>query len=150
MHRYKMLTFIARPSARPRCVTRDGRKGTYRGQRRGARGVPRADVRVERRCTLERLRAEHIRSAAMNRFHPFIADTGASVCTRVLLSMRLAEHTHIHARAHGRGCVSLHCARTHPRHKHMHKTTSTYIDRELGIQRDIATFLISTCVHNHL
>ncbi len=77
-----------------RRVTRDGRKGTYIGQRCGACGVPRADVRDERRRRLERLRADHIRSAAMYRFHPFIADTGASVSARALGCVVRGTHAH--------------------------------------------------------
>ncbi len=50
------------PSARPRRVARDGRNGAYRRQRRDGRGVPRADVRIERRRVVERLRADRQRS----------------------------------------------------------------------------------------
>ena len=48
------------PNTRPPAVARrPGRKGgAYIGQRGDRRGVPRADVRVERRRVAERLRAE--------------------------------------------------------------------------------------------
>ena len=74
--------------------------GAYMGQVRHGRGVPRADVRVERQRRLERLWADHIRSTAMYRFHPFIADTGASVSAPVLWGVWFAEHAHIHPREH--------------------------------------------------
>ena len=41
-----------------RSARRRAGSGAYRGQRGDARGVPRADVRVERRRRVERLRAE--------------------------------------------------------------------------------------------
>jgi hypothetical protein len=50
------------PAERVRhCARRPGRKGAYIGQVHDTRGVPRADVRVERRSRLERLRAEAAR-----------------------------------------------------------------------------------------
>ncbi len=52
---------IEHPAERvpPAVALRPGRKGSaYRKQRGDTRGVPRADVRVERRRRLERLRAE--------------------------------------------------------------------------------------------
>ncbi len=46
-----------KPTSKPDKV-RDGRNGAYIGQRRHRRGVPRADVRAERRRLVERLRAD--------------------------------------------------------------------------------------------
>ena len=45
-----------------RLRVRDGRRGSYRGQRRHRRGVPAADVCVERFGIVKRLRADHTRS----------------------------------------------------------------------------------------
>ena len=47
-----------RPSASAAVARRRPKSGAYPGQRGDARGVPRADVSVERRRNVERLRAE--------------------------------------------------------------------------------------------
>ena len=54
MRMYGHALWNIRPSASGPTVA----GGAYPGQRRHRRGVPRADVRVERRRRLERLRAE--------------------------------------------------------------------------------------------
>ena len=91
----------ARPSASatPAVARRRAGSGAYGGQRRDRRGVPRADVRVERRRRVERLRAE---PPAVNRRRE-----GARMCRRGCVRAR--SHTRTRARtdtARGRVCAA--------------------------------------------
>jgi hypothetical protein len=91
--------------------------GAYPEQRRHRRGVPRADVRVERRRPVERLRAEP---------HAVHADGKCSkirrehTCVRVRAAHTPApKHTNTHTRTHK-------CARARTRtHTHTHTHTHT-------------------------
>jgi hypothetical protein len=75
---------------RPSAVRRGARRaggGAYRDQRRDGGRVPRADVRVEGRRRLERLRAENVRLG------------GGVKCSHALARMRACPRTHTSARA---------------------------------------------------
>ena len=74
---------------RPRWRAAPGRKGgAYRGQRGDTSGVPRADVRVERRRRLERLRAE-----------PRAVHAGGKALARFGADARAPDRTRTRARA---------------------------------------------------
>jgi hypothetical protein len=78
---------------RPSAVRRGARRaesGAYRAQRRDGGGVPRADVRVEGRRRVERLRAENATlDGGLRRSH-------------ALARMRVCRRTHTSARPHAR------------------------------------------------
>jgi hypothetical protein len=78
-----------RPSAVRRGARRAG-SGAYEGQRRDGGSVPRADVRVEGRRRLERLRAENTTLG------------GGGKCSHASARMRARPRTHTRARAHAR------------------------------------------------
>ncbi len=88
--------------ARPACgctPARAGKGGAYRGQRGDRRGVPRADVRVERRRRVERLRAE---PPAVNRRRE-----GARMCRRGCMRARSHARTRVRTdTARGRVCAA--------------------------------------------
>ncbi len=79
-------------------AARAGEGGAYIGQRGDARGVPRADVRVERRRRLERLRAE-----------PPAVHAGGKALARVGAHARAPDRAHTRARALGRSTQARAC-----------------------------------------